>query len=63
MSKKQREMRLHIELRKNSGEVLKPERMRVDAYALVESRTGMVLRWSLERHVMEKEKERIESGH
>ena len=61
--KKRREARrpeLRVELRPGAGEVIKPERRRVDAYALVEVRTGLTLRWSTERRVLEREKERLE---
>ena len=48
--KKNKEVKLHIELRKNACEVIKPDKKRVDCYALVESRTGITVRWSLERN-------------
>jgi hypothetical protein len=47
--------KLHVERRPLAGEVLKPKKERVDAYALVESKTGLVLRWSLEKGHLEKE--------
>ena len=59
MSKKnQRQVQMHVELRKSAGEVIKPEKAKVDLYALVESRTGLVLRWSQRPERLQLEVER-----
>lgn len=53
--KKRREPTMHIERRPNAGW----ERMlgrRCDAFALVEDRTGLTLRWALERKILERER-------
>lgn len=47
--------KLHVELRRNAGEVIKPNKLRVDAYALVETRTGVTLRWAYQRGNLDKE--------
>lgn len=50
---------LRVERRPLAGEVLKPKKERVNAWALVEVSSGLVLRWSLEEGWLEKE---LESG-
>jgi hypothetical protein len=58
---KNREVKLHIERRKNAGQVIKPEKAFVDAFALVESRSGVVVRWFFEEANAIKELERIKN--
>jgi hypothetical protein len=52
--KKQRPIVLKIEKRPLAG-YEKESRQRVDAYALVEERSGLTVRWSLDRRVLERE--------
>ena len=51
---KNKEVKLHVELRKNACEIIKPDKKRCDCYALVESRTGITVRWSLERNNLDR---------
>jgi hypothetical protein len=60
-NKKERRLELRVELRPNAAEVLKPEKMRVDAWAVVE-RSGMVLRWALSEASAESMKARMLKG-
>jgi hypothetical protein len=52
--KQRREPTMHIERRPNAGWD-KERGVRCDAFALVEDRTGLTLRWALERKILERE--------
>ena len=54
MKNKKKRLELRVERRKNAGEILKPFYEKVDAYALVEVRTGLVLRWAFEREGLDR---------
>ena len=53
--KQQRPVQMHVEFRPGAGEVIKPDKARIDLWALVETRTGLVLRWAPERHNLDRE--------
>lgn len=59
--RREKALELRVERRANQGEVLKPEKMRVDAWAVVE-RSGLVLRWALSESEAEKMKARMLKG-
>ena len=52
---KNKKVEVHVELRIGQGEVIKPEKARVDVYALVESRSGHIVRWFYEKENAERE--------
>lgn len=62
MKRNRRAMELRVERRPNSREVLKPFKMLVDSWAVVEVRTGMVLRWMDEEKQAEEVIARVKAG-
>jgi hypothetical protein len=56
-----RKMEVHLELRKNAG-YDRMTHQRRDAIALVETQTGVTLRWFLEHRNAEECKARIDRG-
>lgn len=62
MNKNRRKMEVRVELRPNSHENKKNFAGRRDSWALVEVRSGLVVRWMLSEAGANKEKERINNG-
>ena len=57
-----RPVEVRVELRPGAGEVIKPVKAKVDLYAVVEVRTGVVLRWSVSEVGANRVAERVRAG-
>jgi hypothetical protein len=62
MTTNRRKIGVSVEHRPLAGEVIKPEKMRVDLWAVVEDRSGVTLRWFYTKSDAVAARDRINNG-